>query len=121
MANTMWGSICLEDLFAGRTITGKDGKQYACISDIQGGPFQTGKNGKHYAGVNLYIGDEPDQYGNSGSLSLSQTKEEREAGQRRTYIGNLKWSQQQPQQQPQAEPVSQAPAGPVPIPGDLPF
>lgn len=110
MANGMYGSICVEDLFAGRIAQAQDGRQYVCISDLQGGPFNTGKNGKHYVGLNQWINDEPDQFGNVASLSLQQTQEERAAKVKRVYVGNLRWSQQQ--QQP-AQPVGGYPPAPA--------
>ncbi len=43
------------------------------------------------------VNDAPDQYGNDASIQLGQTKDERDASQKATYIGNLK-SNSQPQQ-----------------------
>jgi hypothetical protein len=40
--------------------------------------------------VVVWINDEADQYGNNASIQISQSKEEREAGVKATYIGNLK-------------------------------
>ena len=45
------------------------------------------KNGK-YVNLTINIADETDQYGNSVSAWEAQTKEEREAKTRRTYVGN---------------------------------
>jgi hypothetical protein len=43
-----------------------------------------------YLDADLWINDEPDQYGNDGSISMSQTKEEREAKIAKIYIGKGK-------------------------------
>jgi hypothetical protein len=52
-----------------------------------------GKKGD-YIDVTIAINDEEDQYGNDASISMSQSKEEREAGGGKTYLGNGKtfWS-----------------------------
>jgi hypothetical protein len=90
MSQLLYGSICIEDAFANKIAQSQDGKKWICIDDLNNGAFQQGKNGKHYLGVSVWINDQLDQYGNSASISLSQTKEEREAKEKRTYIGNLK-------------------------------
>jgi hypothetical protein len=55
-----------------------------------------------------------DQYGNIGSIQLSQSKAEREAGEKKVYIGNIK--QPQAATTPQnAAPVNNA------VVDDLPF
>lgn len=48
------------------------------------------KNGKKYLNFNLWVNDEKDQYGNIGSINVSQSKEERESGQKKVYFGNIK-------------------------------
>ena len=45
------------------------------------------KDGK-YLNITIGIADETDQYGNSVSAWEAQTKEERESGEKRTYVGN---------------------------------
>ena len=70
-------------------------------TDKFGQPF---KNGAKYLDVNIWINDEADQYGNIASISISQSKEEREAGAKRVYIGNGKPVQQQ-QQAPAQQPA----------------
>ena len=47
-------------------------------------------NGAKYLNVVVWINDEADQYGNNASIQISQSKEERDAGVKATYIGNLK-------------------------------
>ena len=72
---------------------------------IQGGvaPFE-GKKGK-YIPVNVWVNDEPDQFGNSCSIQI-YNKDTKQA----TYLGNLKLSDGAP-----------APAAPKANEPDLPF
>lgn len=56
-------------------------------TDKNGNPF---KNGGKFLSVVVWINDNPDQYGNNASIQISQSKEEREAKAKPTYIGNLK-------------------------------
>lgn len=65
------GSICLSDI----------PKEKITISE---------KNGKKYLNFNLWVNDEKDQYGNIGSINVSQSKEERESGAKKVYFGNIK-------------------------------
>lgn len=112
MATGMYGSICLEDVFSGQTMKGQDGRTYVCLDNLQGAAHQVGKNGKHYVNIGIWINDEPDQYQNIAGITLSQSKEDREAKAKRTYIGNLKYAQAPQQQAPQqgyAQPVQYGP------------
>jgi hypothetical protein len=62
-----------------------------CLSDIPKDKItKSEKNGKSYLNFNLWVNDEKDQYGNIGSINVSQTKEERESGQKKVYFGNIK-------------------------------
>ena len=62
-----------------------------CLSDIPKEKITTSeKNGKKYLNFNLWVNDEKDQYGNIGSINVSQTKEERESGAKKVYFGNIK-------------------------------
>ena len=84
MSKMLVGSIDLNKIDKTKIVsTDKDGK-----------PFQ---NGAKYLNVVVWVNDAPDQYGNDASIQLGQTKEERDASQKATYIGNLK-SNSQPQQ-----------------------
>ena len=56
-------------------------------TDKNGNPFE---NGAKYLNVVVWLNDEADKYGNSASIQISQSKEEREAGVKAIYIGNLK-------------------------------
>lgn len=48
------------------------------------------KDGASFIDVQIFLNDEPDQYGNELSISINQTKEERERKEKRNYIGNGK-------------------------------
>ena len=83
-----------------------------------------GKKGK-YLPITITINDEPDQFGNQGPIVVAQTKEEREAKQGKTYLGNVQvvWTNGDnvaaaPRQD---QPAAAAPvAAPAPA-DDLPF
>lgn len=47
-------------------------------------------NGNTYVPITIFVNDDTDQYGNNASIQLSQSKEEREAKEPRTYLGNAK-------------------------------
>lgn len=47
-------------------------------------------NGAKYYPISITINDQKDQYGNDVAITTNQTKEERESGQKKTYIGNGK-------------------------------
>ncbi|MCG9971028.1 hypothetical protein [Christiangramia crocea] len=53
----------------------------------EGKPF---KNNAQYLNVDIIVNDETNDYGQDTSIKISQTKEEREAGEKATYIGNGK-------------------------------
>ena len=86
-----------------------------CLTDIPKEKITTSeKNGKKYLNINVWVNDELDQYGNIGSIQLSQSKAEREASEKKVYIGNIK--QPQAAAAPQiASPVNNA------VVEDLPF
>lgn len=89
MANQLLnGSICLTDIPKDKIVTSE-------------------KNGKKYLNITIWINDEPDQFNNNGSISINQTKEQREAKEKKVYIGNLKYATQQQKQE--AAPVSAQP------------
>lgn len=47
------------------------------------------KDGK-YLQVQISVNDTTDSYGNNVSITVNQTKEEREAKEKKTYLGNAK-------------------------------
>jgi len=73
----MTGSIDLNKIDKSKVVT----------TDKNGNAFS---NGAKYLNVVVWINDEPDQYGNSASIQISQSKEEREQKVKATYVGNLK-------------------------------
>ena len=86
------------------------------LSEIPADKIITGKKGK-YLPVTITLNDEVDQFGNQGPIVVAQTKEERDAKEKKTYLGNVQvvWTngdnvaaaprQDQPQQAaPAAEP-----------------
>ena len=48
-----------------------------------------GKKGK-YLPITITLNDEVDQFGNQGPVVVEQTKEERDAKDPKTYLGNVK-------------------------------
>jgi hypothetical protein len=92
------------------------------LNEIPKDKIIVGKKGK-YLPISITLNDELDQFGNQGPVIVSQSKEEREAKQAKTYLGNVKlvWTNGEvkkfdnPQQQ-QAAPVAAAA-----IEDDLPF
>lgn len=76
------------------------------------------KDGKKWLNIQIALNDEIDQYGNNVGISINQTKEEREAKEKKVYLGNGKvvWSSEGP--------VAATPAKasvPVSPADDLPF
>ena len=77
MSKLLIGSIDLNKIDKTKIIT----------TDKNGNPFE---NGAKYLNVAVWVNDEVDQYGNTASIQISQSKEERESGVKSIYIGNLK-------------------------------
>jgi hypothetical protein len=62
-----------------------------CLSDIPKDLiYKSEKTGKSYLNINVWINDEADKFGNNASIQISQTKEQRDAGEPKKYVGNLK-------------------------------
>lgn len=61
-----------------------------CLSDIPKDRIKLANNGKKYLAITVQDLREADEYGNTHSLYCTQTKEEREAKEKRTYIGRGK-------------------------------
>jgi len=69
-----------------------------CLSDIDKTKIaKSDKNGKLYLSVDIWVNEQPDIYGNIGSINVRQSKEEREAKEKKTYIGNFKQLEGKPQ------------------------
>ncbi len=64
-----------------------------CLSDIPKGKIRTAKNGKKYIDLVLFERKETSQYGETHTLAVSKTKEEREANADTVYIGSGKATQ----------------------------
>jgi hypothetical protein len=84
-----------------------------------------GKKGK-YLPITITINDDLDNFGNQGPVTVSQSKEEREAKAQKIYLGNVKvaWTNGEfpsppprENKQQQANPQQAEPA----MPDDLPF
>ena len=81
-----------------------------------------GKKGK-YLPITITLNDTPDQFGNQGPVVVEQTKEEREAKEPKTYLGNVKvvWTNGN-NVEPAPRDNNSAPAAPAPaVEEDLPF
>ena len=62
-----------------------------CLSDIPAeARKKSDKNGKIYATFVIDQRKEPDQFGNTHSVSLSQTKEQRENKEKKVFVGSGK-------------------------------
>jgi hypothetical protein len=59
------------------------------LSNIPKDKIIEGKKGK-YLPISISINEELDPYGNQGPITVSQSKEEREAKSAKTYLGNIK-------------------------------
>jgi len=58
------------------------------LSEIPKDKIIPGKKGK-YLPITITINDESDQFGNQGPIVVAQTKEERDAKEKKTYLGNV--------------------------------
>ena len=67
-----------------------------CVSDIPKEKLTQAKNGKLYLNIDIWINENVDQYGNIGSVSVRQSKEERDAKLKKVYFGNFKTSDLKP-------------------------
>lgn len=61
-----------------------------CLSDIPKEKIKQGRNGKKYINLSVSKMREPDQYEQTHTVFISQTKEEREAREDKIYIGKGK-------------------------------
>lgn len=75
------------------------------VTRINKDRIKPGKNGKY---LDLVLFDKPDQYGNAGFVCEDVTKEQREAGERGTIVGNWKilGSKRQPDSSPKPAPAA---------------
>jgi hypothetical protein len=61
-----------------------------CLSNIPKEAIKIASDGKAYINADLWINEAVNEKDNIGSLSISQTKEQRERKDKKTYIGNVK-------------------------------
>ena len=59
------------------------------LTKIDKSKIYEGKKGKYYP-ITIVLNDEPGQYGDSGYIQTEQSKEERDAKQPKSYLGNVK-------------------------------
>lgn len=59
-----------------------------CLSDIPEISRRKGKNKKWYCNLVVSLRREPDQFGNTVAISVSRSKEQREAGEGIVYVGS---------------------------------
>jgi len=93
------------------------------LSEIPKDKIFVGKKGK-YLPITITLNDEVDQFGNQGPVVVEQTKEEREAKEAKTYLGNVKvvWTNgQNVDTAPRDNQSAAAPAANEVKSGDLPF
>lgn len=60
------------------------------LTKIDKSKIKDHSNGSKYYPITIYINDEVDKFGNNVSIKTSTTKEERDGGDKGTYIGNGK-------------------------------
>ena len=88
---------------------------YIDVTKITREKLTEGKDGRKYLNIAVWLNEAPDQFGNIASIQESQSKEEREAGKSKNYLGNLKEFVKQ---------QASAPSAPASAPAqenDLPF
>lgn len=61
-----------------------------CLTDLPKDKIKLAENGKKYISLTVRDLQNADAYGNTHTLFVSQTKEEREAKANRTYVGRGK-------------------------------
>jgi hypothetical protein len=77
----------MAQIISGSIDLSKIDKSKIVDKDKNGLPF---KNGAKYLQVTIMVNDEPDKYGHDVSISIGQTKEEREAKVTKVFLGNAK-------------------------------
>ena len=94
------------------------------LSEIPKDKIINGKKGK-YLPITITVNDDLDQFGNQGPVCVDQTKEERDAKEAKTYLGNVKvvWTNGE-NVEPAPRDAAPAPPKQAPVPDeveDLPF
>lgn len=91
------------------------------LSKIPKDIIKVGKNGDKYISIVIAEGKEPDAYDNTHYIYLSQTKEQRDAKEKKTYIGNGKAYQPKATTPVSVEDVAEMPTATAADVDDLPF
>ena len=92
------------------------------LSEIPKDKIIPGKKGK-YLPITITINDEPDQFGYQGPVVVAQTKEERDAKEKKTYLGNVQvvWTNGDNVTAAPRDDQSQQAPQPAAVEEDLPF
>ena len=91
-----------------------------CVSDLPKDKIITGRNGKEYINLVLDERREVSQFGETHTITLSQSKEEREAKATKVFVGGGKEYVFERREQPKVQPQPAKQAGSSEI-DDLPF
>lgn len=59
------------------------------VTKIDKSKLYRGKKGT-YLNLDVWLNDEPDKYGRDGSVSMTQTRDERDANEPKVYLGDAK-------------------------------
>ena len=84
------------------------------------------KNGNSWLNLSGFVNEIPDDYGNNGFITQSQTKEEREGGKKLPILGNFKLPMTNPTKvqieiNPKVNMVPTQAPQPMDLDDDLPF
>lgn len=60
------------------------------LSKLKNAPVVKGKNGAEYVNITIMVNDQPNEWGKDVSISLEQSKEERQAKKAKTFVGQGK-------------------------------
>jgi len=93
-----------------------------CLTDIDKSKItKSEKNGKQYLSIVVAENRQPDNYGNTHGIYINQSKEERERGDKKVYIGNGKERKFNNEQQPSSNTYTTPPGSYDPNSEKLPF
>jgi hypothetical protein len=93
-----------------------------CLSDIPKEKRRVSeKNKKTYCSIVVDTRKQPDQYGNTHTVYMGMTKEEREAKLEKVYVGNGKEFVFNQKPTPETTPTPQENYNHLPEPDDMPF
>ena len=92
-----------------------------CLTDLPKEAIQTGKNGKKYINLVCDKRKAESQFGETHTLYVSQTKEQREAKEDKLYVGGGKEFIFGGNEQPKQQAKSQPKVAPIDDDDSLPF